>query len=221
MAKPARSRGTSGRTNPPVTEAALRRAMEARGVDLPGERVERLVAYARLLREWGGRTNLAGPAVLADPIPSLVEGLEPLRAGWVVPGPILDIGSGGGLPGIPLAVGLGLPVWLVEPRERRWAFLHHVLRVLGLPGEALCCRWEAVVLRDDLPRFGALSSRALAGASDWAGALGARMAPGGLLLLFTGEEGRRTPLPAGFDDLEVLRLASPGHYLRGARKREG
>lgn len=220
MAKPGRNRGTSARTHPPVTEAALRRAMEARGVDLPGERVERLVAYARLLQEWGGRTNLAGPAVLADPVPSLVEGLEPLRAGWTVPGPILDIGSGGGLPGIPLAVGLGLPVWLMEPRERRWAFLHHALRFLGIPGEALCCRWEAAVSRDDLPLFGALSSRALAGAAEWAEALGPKLAPGGLLLLFTGEEGRRSPLPPGFGDLETRPLASPGHFLRGARKRE-
>ncbi|MDQ3662020.1 MAG: class I SAM-dependent methyltransferase, partial [Actinomycetota bacterium] len=67
---------------------------------------------------------------------------DSLRAAPVVnslsPGPAADVGSGAGLPGIPLAIGADARHWrLLEPRPRRAAFLEECVRVLELDCEVL------------------------------------------------------------------------------------
>jgi len=50
----------------------------------------------------------------------------------LVEGPLLDVGSGNGSPGLVLALlRPGLPVTLLEPRQRRWAFLREAARAAG------------------------------------------------------------------------------------------
>lgn len=53
-------------------------------------------------------------------------------------GPCVDVGSGAGLPGVPLAIARPEREWrLIEPRERRAAFLEHVVRELELAAEVV------------------------------------------------------------------------------------
>ncbi len=108
-----------------------------------GDGLVRLVKYAELLERWSARHNLVrfasreelasrhiGEALAAVPL------LGPARR-------LLDIGSGGGLPGVPLlAVAEGLEGCLVEPRQKRWAFLRMVIRELGLDAEVERCRYH-------------------------------------------------------------------------------
>ena len=64
--------------------------------------------------------------------------LESLAAlPWVgSTGTLLDVGSGNGFPAVPLLLARpGVRGVLLEPRERRWAFLREVVRELGLPAE--------------------------------------------------------------------------------------
>jgi 16S rRNA (guanine527-N7)-methyltransferase len=98
----------------------------------------RLDRYVALLREWQTKTNLVAPSTLsnlwtrhiADSLQLLA--FAPSAKVWV------DLGSGGGFPGVALACALaetpGARVHLVERNSKRAAFLREALRVTGAPG---------------------------------------------------------------------------------------
>jgi 16S rRNA (guanine527-N7)-methyltransferase len=90
-----------------------------------------LAAYLDLLAEWSRRTNLTGAATPEARSDLLVGRVAPL-APHLLPGGLLDIGSGNGSPG--LVLGLlrpDLKTTLLEPRMRRWAFLREAARRAG------------------------------------------------------------------------------------------
>jgi 16S rRNA (guanine(527)-N(7))-methyltransferase RsmG len=97
-----------------------------------------LGAYLAMLDRWGAALDLVGGASEEELISDHV--LESLAAlPWVGPaGTLLDIGSGNGFPAIPLLLGRpGVKGVLLEPRERRWAFLREVVRELRLDAEVV------------------------------------------------------------------------------------
>ena len=133
-----------------------------------GER-RKLAAYLSELSAWNESTNLFGRLSREDLARHALESM--LGAPVFDPGDrLLDIGSGGGLPGIPLAIA-GLDVTLLEPRERRSAFLRHVLRTVpGLKASVLVDRVEKL----SASRFDAATVRAV-------GTLGALIGKGDFL----------------------------------------
>lgn len=87
--------------------------------------------YLALLDLWRRRTNLTGPMSARELVP---HALESIFGEKLIPdgARLLDIGSGAGLPGLPLAiVRVDLLVTLLEPRRKRADFLR--LAVLGVP----------------------------------------------------------------------------------------
>lgn len=103
--------------------------------DLPwSERTrQRLALYLELLLHFNGTMNLIGPLDAAGVVDQLL--IDSLAAAAVTPpaGPILDVGAGAGLPGIPLACCFpDLPLTLVEPRRKRNTFLKIVETRLDL-----------------------------------------------------------------------------------------
>jgi 16S rRNA (guanine527-N7)-methyltransferase len=123
-----------------------------------------LVAYLDLLADWSRRVNLTGARSAAERVATLVAPVLPLVA-FVVPGPLLDIGSGNGSPGLVLAIlRPDLEITLVEPRLKRWAFLREAIRVAacrrvrvfrgrhlewpGPPAETVLLRALALPLRE-------------------------------------------------------------------------
>src|SRR5881275_2321252 len=98
----------------------------------------RLDRYVALLLEWQAKTNLVAPSTLAtlwtrhiaDSLQLLA--LAPSAKVW------LDLGSGGGFPGVVLACALaetpGTIVHLVERNAKKAAFLREALRVTSTPG---------------------------------------------------------------------------------------
>jgi 16S rRNA (guanine527-N7)-methyltransferase len=98
----------------------------------------RLDRYLDLLREWQAKTNLVAPSTLpqlwtrhiADSLQLL--SLAPSAKTWV------DLGSGGGFPGVVLACALaeteGARIHLIERNAKKSAFLREALRVTGAPG---------------------------------------------------------------------------------------
>ncbi len=118
--------------------ALVRRAGVA-GVGVPSDMAERLWIYQELLVHWNRRMNLVGFAL--EPINDAAMDrlfIEPLQAAAIL-GPVdavIDIGSGGGSPGIPLL--LALPSRsgvLVEIRTRKSVFLREVIRALELSSQ--------------------------------------------------------------------------------------
>jgi 16S rRNA (guanine527-N7)-methyltransferase len=72
----------------------------------------------------------------------LVRGVLPARL-LPIPGGLLDVGSGNGSPGLVLALLRDdLEVTLLEPRQRRWAFLREASRRSGRPVEVLRSRHD-------------------------------------------------------------------------------
>lgn len=102
------------------------------------ESLPALETYVDLLRHWQNRINLIGPATvphiwhrhIADSLQLLSHIPPPART-------VLDLGSGAGLPGLPIAICAAvtrdLTVHLVEARSKKAAFLREAVRVTGAP----------------------------------------------------------------------------------------
>jgi 16S rRNA (guanine527-N7)-methyltransferase len=103
--------------------------------------------------------NLTG-AKSADAL--LPHFLDALTLAGDVRESLVDVGSGGGLPGIPLALVTGVRTVLIEPIAKKAAFLDRILRELGLDGEAVAERAE-VAARDERfrERFASATARAV------------------------------------------------------------
>jgi 16S rRNA (guanine527-N7)-methyltransferase len=125
----------------------------------------RLDRYVELLREWQAKTNLVAPSTLphlwtrhvADSLQLLA--LAPTVKTWI------DLGSGGGFPGIVLACALeetpGAMVHLVERNAKKAAFLREALRVTASPGIVHLSSIEDIVDRISGP-IDCVTARALA-----------------------------------------------------------
>jgi 16S rRNA (guanine527-N7)-methyltransferase len=128
-----------------------------------GERLPDAVRYAELLAETGVRRGLIGPrevprlwerhllncAVLSEVVPSGVT--------------VCDVGSGAGLPGIPLAlVRPDLRITLLEPLLRRTTFLSEVVELLGLEDQVEVVRGRAEEVLNTLPPVHVVTARAVA-----------------------------------------------------------
>jgi 16S rRNA (guanine527-N7)-methyltransferase len=103
--------------------------------DVSRESLAALEAYAALLLKWQARINLIGPATAGDFWHRhIADGLQLLPTLDREPGPktIVDLGSGGGVPG--LVVAIARPDWnvhLVESNNKKAAFLLEASRVAG------------------------------------------------------------------------------------------
>jgi 16S rRNA (guanine527-N7)-methyltransferase len=115
-----------------MTEPPLGRAGFAAAIDVSRETLERLTVYLELLGRWQRAINLVGPATLADPWRRHLLDSAQLLAHLPAPaGPLVDLGSGAGFPGMVLAL-LGVPgVALIEADRRKAEFLRQVARATG------------------------------------------------------------------------------------------
>ena len=118
---------------------------EAAGRDVPRETLDRLQQFAALLKAESARQNLVSASTL-DSLwdRHIIDSAQLVRfepnpgAAWV------DIGSGGGLPGIVIASLVEGRVTLVEPRRLRAEFLHKVSESLEIGAVVLCAKAERV-----------------------------------------------------------------------------
>lgn len=100
----------------------------------------RVETYLSELARWNASTNLVGRLSDEEMAAHALESL--LGSRMLDPADrVLDIGSGGGFPGVPLAIA-GFDVTLLEPRSRRAAFLRHALRSVAAGGAVRTARLE-------------------------------------------------------------------------------
>ncbi len=89
--------------------------------------------YAHLLLEWNRSINLTGAQTLEQVEALIADAGVLVDASWTGITSVIDIGSGGGLPAIPLAVAMPqVRFTLLEANTRKCAFLEHVAGTLGL-----------------------------------------------------------------------------------------
>jgi 16S rRNA (guanine527-N7)-methyltransferase len=154
----------------PLSAEEFERLLEAGqisfGLALPASVRSGLAGYLAELDRWRRATNLTGDlsggqlarhaleSVLASPLIAHGERL-------------IDIGSGAGFPGLPLAIARpDLSVTLVEPRQKRAAFLRHVARILSLRNVQVS---ESRIEKLGGQTFGVATTRAVGNFDRWLG----------------------------------------------------
>ena len=94
--------------------------------------------YAELLLDWNRSVNLTGARTRAEILAQIAAGDALLAVPWTGIGRVIDIGSGGGLPAIPLALAMPqVQFTLLETNTRKCVFLEHVIATLELPNVAV------------------------------------------------------------------------------------
>ena len=141
------------------------------------------------------------------------DSLKPLALLGALPdGPCVDVGSGAGLPGIPLAIAEPSRDWrLIEPRRLRAAFLEEVVRALDLRCEVIVATAEAAARDPRLAAGHALAiARALAPPAEAVGMIAPLVAPGGVAAVFVGESGEAPPGSEEVEEgLAIVRVEQP------------
>ena len=122
----------------------LRSEAAAVGVALTDQHAARLIRYLQLIQQW---RRPAGLTAVVDPFEAarvhIADSLLCLRANIAPNAAVMDVGSGAGLPGIPLAiVRSDLRITLVEAEGRKAAFLEMAVRELALSVQILARRAE-------------------------------------------------------------------------------
>ncbi|HJQ39583.1 MAG TPA: RsmG family class I SAM-dependent methyltransferase [Thermoanaerobaculia bacterium] len=165
----------------------------------------RVALYKSELLRWNAKVNLIGPeakANLDEHIAEAVAAAEILKP----QGEVLDFGSGGGLPAIPMAiVSPESRFHLVEADQKKWAFLKHVVRECGLNSLVYGDRLARLLgrLPADL-RFSLVVSRAVGNPEDWVPSLKSHLEDGARVALFQGIPD--APEIAGFRREPAFRL---------------
>lgn len=148
-----------------VTER-LQAGLEHLGVAADGVTLDRLVRYHALLTEWNARIDLTAvldPEEMVDR--HYLDSAAPLALGLIPQGArVIDVGTGAGLPGIPLCIlRPDLRVTLLDAQRKRVTFLQAAIEALDLPAQAVHMRAEDAA-RDEAHReaYDVAVSRAVA-----------------------------------------------------------
>ena len=149
---------------------------EAGTLDVSRETEARLREYLKLLLSWNQRINLVASAPEEDLWQRHI--LDSWQLLPLLPdGPLADLGSGGGLPGIVIAIGREQETHLVESDRRKCAFLMEASRALGLGHVRIHpTRIEAA----RLPPMRVVTARALASLENLLPHAARILAPGGI-----------------------------------------
>lgn len=175
----------------PVREdeaACLARLAEEWKFPLTPEMAGRVLGFCRRLVEWNTGVNLTGARSVAEVIGEhVVDSLAMARL--VPPGSsVVDVGAGGGLPGLPFAIARpDARLTVVEPRAKRVAFLRTAVRELQLTSTEVV---RERVERLDPGGFDVAASRATFTPEAWLGLGLGLVRAGGFVLVFSGRAWR-------------------------------
>lgn len=193
--------------------AELQRGLAAMGLDLPAAAQEKLLAFVALLSKWNRTYNLTAirgeREMLSHHILDSLAVIPALEKSALAGRRWADVGSGAGLPGIPLAIACPeLQLTSIEAVEKKSSFQRQAKIELALSNfEIEPQRVEA--LAGD--RFDAVISRAFAELSDFVRLAGHLLASGGRLYAMKGVHpgAEIDALPPGWRVLRVLPLKVP------------
>ena len=192
----------------------MRDLLEAASVE--ARLVEPLARYGDMLLEANRRFNLTGAKTAEEIVPHILDSLSIMP---YVRDPLVDVGSGGGFPAIPVAIATGVHVTCVETIGKKARFLREALDALSLQGEVVVQRAEVAghdaAYRE---RFASATARAVSSASAVAEFLLPLLAIGGVAILQRGtmDENERIAL----DDacLVLGGTVEAEHQLGGERR---
>jgi 16S rRNA (guanine527-N7)-methyltransferase len=172
----------------------LRRRAKSAGLTLEPSLIEQLEVYFQLLTKWNAKINLTAFRLTPEGDDTAIDRLliEPVAAAQYVPDnarSLLDAGSGGGSPAIPLKLASkNLSLRMVEVKTRKAVFLREAVRELGLKDAHVeTARFEELLPRAELHEaLDLVSIRAVRVEIRTLNTLQAFLRPGGKVLLFRG-----------------------------------
>ncbi len=199
--------------------------LDTLGVSLDEAQRQRCAAYMGMLSHWNGTYNLTALrdapemfthhlsdclAVLPHLAKHLGTRVDGAAAGAVSqPVRLLDVGSGGGLPGVLLAIARpDVQVCCVDTVGKKAAFIRQVGAELRLPN----LRAEHARVEDLASRHDIITSRAFASLVDFIALTRERLAPGGVWMAMKGKspDDERAVLPDDIEVFHVEQLQVPG-----------
>jgi 16S rRNA (guanine527-N7)-methyltransferase len=191
-----------------MSQSALAAGIGELGLDLPDTAQQKLLAFRDLLLKWNKTYNLTA---LRDPAQAISHHLLDSLA--ILPhvgaGPLLDVGSGGGLPGIPLAIARpDLSVSMVDTVQKKATFLQQAAIELGLKNVTA----HHARVEDMHGQYAQISSRAFAEIGLFISLTRHLLAPGGRWLAMKGvrPDEELQALPADIVVEAVIPLQVPG-----------
>ncbi len=195
--------------------ASLRAGADALALNLPDAQLGQLLAYLELLHKWNRVYNLTA---VRDPQQMLTQHLLDCMAALPVfegAQHVLDVGSGGGLPGIVIAIWARhaqpqMRIEMIDTVHKKTAFLTQVKAELGLANVKV--NTGRVEQFEPAEKFDVITSRAFADLGDFVRWSGHLLQPGGRMLALKGqaETTQREVLPDGWKIVRDVQLKVPG-----------
>ena len=191
-----------------MSAISLPSGLQQLGLDLSADQQDKLLAFRDLLLKWNKTYNLTA---LRDPQQALSHHLLDSLAilPHVGPGPLLDVGSGGGLPGIPLAIARpDLVVSMVDTVQKKTTFLQQTAIELGLRNVTV----HHARVEEMVGQFAQITSRAFAELTSFISLTRHLLTPGGRWLAMKGvrPDDEIAALPAGIVVDAIIPLTVPG-----------
>ena len=199
----------------PETAERLRDRALAHGISVPLPIEARLAAYFDLLTRWNTKINLTALTDTDAAIDRLL--LEPLAAALSLPSQLdlLDLGSGGGSPAIPLALALAARrLVMVESKGRKAAFLREAARSVELTAVVENTRFESLAAQGTYAgQIDVVSIRAVRPDLEALSVAKAFLKPDGRIALFSPRAASPPELPAGLRVVHICTLVGSSHLV--------
>ena len=191
----------------------LQAAATELGLELSDTQLDQLLAYLALLQKWNKVYNLTAvrdPAqMLSHHLIDSLSVIAPLQKHGA-PARLMDVGAGGGLPGVVIAICCpGIDVTCVDAVAKKATFIQQVAAELKLPNlHGVHSRVEQLATEP----FGVITSRAFASLVDFTSLTRQHLAEGAVWMAMKGQHpaDEIAALPADVDVFHVEQLAVPG-----------
>lgn len=188
---------------------ALAAGLDTLGIAASADQQAALLRYARMLLRWNRAYNLTAARDLDELVRRhLLDSAAILP--YLQSDRVLDVGTGAGLPGVPLAILCpDVSFWLLDGNGKRVRFLQQL--ATALPGVALHPVW-ARAERWQVEPFACVISRAVSSVAELIGMAGHLCAEDGVMLAMKGRlpAHELAALPAGWEVAVPVRLQVPG-----------
>lgn len=189
--------------------ALLEEGLKAMGMMLSPAQIDQLLAFLEMLIQWNARFNLTAVRAPSDMVSRHL--LDSLSVASYLSGPtVLDVGTGAGLPGIPLSIADPFREYsLLDSNQKKQIFVSQVIRSLSL--SQVKTIHTTVEAYQPAQKFSTIVTRAFAPLPQMIALTQHLLAPEGRFLAMMGKvTPERLEVPEGFIVEHVISLNVPG-----------